>query len=127
MAAEGPPTRGMELSEATRNQVIGMRKHKSTFVEIGDELHINADTARFAWNRYKDTNSVANASRSGRPTILTDRDRRQLLRYVTSSREQRREPLAEIALNLNLSVSNDTLRIEIEKFGLGHRIERKKP
>jgi len=48
------------------------------------------------------------------------------LKYVTSSREQKRESLAEIAFNFNLSIFDNILKIEIEKFDLKHRIERKK-
>jgi len=116
-----------ELSEGLRGEIIGMRKVKTSFAEIGRLLEIDESTARKVWNRYQETGTYESAERSGRPAKLNDHDCRQLVRYIRHDRETRREPLQEIAATLNLNVSARTLERKLTIIGLGHYIERKKP
>ena len=116
-----------ELSTGTRWQIVGMHKLGKKFVVIGRILNVPADTVRKVWNRYQQTGTCESASRSGRPTKLTDRDRRQLKRYIPSGRPERRKALQDISAILNLPIKPDTLKAEIRKFGLHLRIERKTP
>jgi hypothetical protein len=69
-----------------------------------------------------------NAPRTGAPKVLTDGDIRQIKRHIRHDREARRQPLGDIILDLNLPVSERTLkRTIINDIGMGHRIERKTP
>src|SRR5215475_4158628 len=103
------PVRGKEISEGLRGEVIGMRKAGLSYPQIQGKTGVLQDTARQIYNRYLQSNSYISSSRSGRPKSLNDRDIRHLKRYITSGREERRLPLADISLNLNLSVCNETL------------------
>ena len=104
-----------------------MHKLGKKFAVIGRILNVPADTVRKVWNRYQQTGTCESASRSGRPTKLTDRDRRQLKRYIPSGRPEQRKALQDISAILNLPIKPDTLKAEIRKFGLHLRIERKTP
>ena len=88
--------RGEEVSEAIRNQIVGMRRCDKSFVWIGEQFNMSEDMARKIYNRWEATGSCENASRSGRPTILNKHDVRRLKSYITTNRETRREPLTEL-------------------------------
>lgn len=83
-------TRGNDVPEAIRNQVVGMRKAGKKFPEIATQLNIKKDTARKIWNRYLERNDCENASRSGRPKALSEGDIRLLKRHLQHDRDIRR-------------------------------------
>ena len=121
-------TRGKDVPECIRNQVVGMRKAGKKFTEIGAELNIKKDTARQIWNRYQERGNCENIPRPGQPKALSESDLRQLKRHLRQDRDTRRQPLAEIIVDLNLSVCPKTVRTAIvDNIGMGHRIARKTP
>ena len=122
-----PPPQRKQLTDAERGQIIGMWKCDKSFAAIGRDLGINCDTVRKVCNYYATTGKIIPPPRPGRPTILTDRDRRVIKRYVKSGREERRTALSDITAKCNIKVSEDTLLHELQKLNLNHRIERKKP
>lgn len=101
--------RSQEVSEAIRNQIVGMRKAGKTFVDIGMEYKISADTARKIYNRWATTGTCENAPRSGRPPILDKHDIRRTKSYITTDPGTRREPLVDIIQHCNLPISTRTL------------------
>jgi Transposase/DDE superfamily endonuclease len=119
--------RGNEVSEAIRNQIVGMRCMGCTFPAISTELGVDADTAGKIYNRWTETSDCSSAPRSGASKKLNEGDIRLIKHHVTHDREHRRQPLGEIIIDLNLSVSTKTLqRTLVNEIGLGHRIERKR-
>jgi len=120
-----PPRRQLKSEE--RGEIIGMRKCGATFTAIAMNLELKCDTVRKVWNYYEETGRVIPPPRTGRPPIMTDRDRRHLKRHVKASREHRREALFDITTTLNLNVSEDTLCNKLKKLNLNHRVARKKP
>ena len=121
-------TRGNDVPEAIRNQIVGMRKAGKKFPEIATQLNIKKDTARKIWNRYLERNDCENAPRSGRPKAMSEGDIRLLKRHLQHDRDTRRQPLAEVIVDLNLSVCPKVLRtVIVEDIGMGHRIQRKRP
>ena len=120
--------RGPEVPEAIRNQIVGMRRVNATFPQIASILNIPQNTVQKIYYRWQETSDCSNAPRSGAPKKLTQRDLTHIERHVRHDREQRRQPLGEIILDLNLPVSTYTLkRSLVYDLGLGHRIERKTP
>ena len=120
--------RGKDVSEAIRNQIVGMRKAGKTFVAIGIEYDMNENTARQIYNRWVERGDCENAPRPGAPKLLTEGDIRQIKRHIRRDREARRQPLGDIIFDLNLPVSERTLERAIKfEIGMGHRIERKTP
>lgn len=119
--------RGPELTPGKRRDVVAMHKVKKSFAAIGRELNIKADTARKIWNRYLLRGDTKSVSRSGRPKKLNNRDRRHLKRYVKKNWNNRHQPLRDISDIINHVIGANTLRKEIQAFGLNHRRERKRP
>ena len=101
--------RGPEVSEAIRNQVVGMRRVNATFPQIASILNIDPDTAKKIYYRWEETGDCASAPRSGAPKKLTQRDLIHIEHHVRHDREQRRQQLGEIIFDLNLPVSVWTL------------------
>ena len=122
-----PALRGPELTPGKRREAIAMHRDGKSFAAIGRELEVNADTVRKIWNRYEEHGNTKSAPRSGRPTKLDNRDRRHLKRYVKKNWSNRHEPLRDITNTLNLDVHPDTLRKEIQAFGLNHRKQCRRP
>jgi transposase len=121
-------TRGNDVHEAIHNQVVGMRKAGKKFPEIATQLNIKKDTTRKIWNRHLERNDCENGPRSGRPKALSEGDIRLLKRHLQHDRGTRRQPLAEVIVDLNLSVCPKVLRtVIVEDIGMGHRIQRKRP
>ena len=126
-AAMAPLLRRRQLFPEERGLIIGMRKCGTPFAAISAELNVNCDTARKIWNYYDETGLVLPPKRTGATTILDDRDRRQLKRYVKASRANRRQPLADITNQFNFNVCDKTLTNELQKLNLNKRVARKKP
>ena len=119
--------RGEEISEAIRNQTVGIRKCDKSFVWIGEQFDLEPDTVRKIYNRWEATGTCTNAPRSGRPTILNKHDVRRLKAYIITDRETRREPLKELVQHCNLDISTKTLSRTISDIiGMGRRVERKR-
>jgi Transposase/DDE superfamily endonuclease len=119
--------RGPELSSGTRRVIVAMHKCGKRFADIGRELGIPSDTVRKVWTRRESNPQGISAPRSGRPPKLTVRDRRRIVRYVRSDPQKRREPLADISLDLNLGIHPNTIRHVLKEAGMNHRIQRKRP
>jgi transposase len=89
-----PPDREYHYHDPeTKNQFIGamiaeenIKKHAATF-------DIPYETARKIWKKYRDTGSVENRPRSGRPKVITPRMEHTVHRKALANR---RRPLADI-------------------------------
>ncbi len=75
-------SREKDMSNALRNQVVGMRKAGASYPKIEEELDVQADTARQIYKRYLERGDVENAPRSGAPQKLTDMDLRHINRHI---------------------------------------------
>jgi transposase len=120
-------TRGNEISEAIRNQIVGMRRAGMTFEAIGGEFNLNKDTVAKIYKRWEERGTCENDPRSGRPKILGKHDVRRIKAHITTNCETRRQPLGEIINTLNLPISTDTLHSTIvNHIRLNRRVERKR-
>ena len=123
-----PMSRGTELPEILRAQIVILTQRGDSWAEIGAFLGVHPDTVRKTYLRWEINKTFSSASRSGRPKSLTERDVRHIAKHITSNRDTRRQALGEIINVLYLSVCPKTLHKTITNdIGLGHRIERKKP
>lgn len=119
---------GSEISESIRNQIVGMRLYGAPFPTIEAELQVKANTAQKIFYKWQERGTCENAPRCGGPKKLNERDLGHIRRHLRHDREQRRQPLGEIILDLNLPCSERTLeRTIVNDLGMGHRIERKTP
>ena len=108
----------------TRGQIVGMSNAGKSAREIGRELGISDSTVSYIIRRYKKTGSNENLPRSGRPSILTERDKNHLERAVKLNRFT---PLRHIASQLPLNASIDTCRNALKERGMDQYEATKKP
>ena len=105
-----------------------MRLANAPFPQIAATLNVKQNTAQKIYYRWQESGDCSSASRSGAPKKLTERDITHIERHIRHDRGQRRQSLGEIIYDLNLPVSESTLkRTLIYDLGMGHRIERKTP
>lgn len=98
---------GVEVPESIRNQIVGMRLWGAPFPAIAAQLPVKANTAKKIYYRWEETGDRTSASKSGAPKKLNERDLTHIKRHLRHDRNQRRQPLGEIIINLNLPVSED--------------------
>src|SRR2546423_10303226 len=120
-------TRGNEIPEAIRNQMVGMQRAGMTFEAIGEEFNLSKDTVFKIYKRWEERGDCENAPRAGRLKILDKHDVRRIKTHITTNRETRRQPLGEIINEVNVPISAKTLHSTIvDSIGLNRRVEHKR-
>lgn len=115
---------GCEIDSETKNQFIGAVNAGQKVAQAARHYGIKTSTARNITAKFRNTGSVKNLPRSGRPRALTSADKRHLIRAV---RKERRKPLAKVGNALGLNVSVQTLRNALKEKNYHRRIARKVP
>jgi transposase len=108
-------SRGYELPETLRAQIVILKQRGDSWAEIGEFLHVNSHTARKVYLKWEETRCFSSTPRAGRPKSFDERGVRHLARHITSSQDTRRQALGEIKNALNLTVCPKTLRNVITK------------
>ena len=116
--------RGPNLSVELRGQIVGMRRSNKSIRQIALELDIPHSTVADTIQRFKQTGSNENVSGSGRPPILTKRDKNHLARTVKLNHFK---SLKEITNQLPFNVSIDTIRNALKEQGINQYQAAKKP
>ncbi|KAF5312429.1 hypothetical protein D9619_003837 [Psilocybe cf. subviscida] len=116
--------KGPEINEDTKNQLIGAVNAGQSIAKAARHYRINESTARNIVQKYRKTGSVENLPRSGRPTALTDADKRQ---FVRAAQSHRRKALTELGNELGLDVDEKTLRNALKERNYHRRVARKVP
>jgi transposase len=121
-----PKTR--ELSDFERGEIVGLSKGNHSVRDISKILQISKSTVQDVIKKYNDEGMVSTASRSGRPPILSDQDRRQLVRLTKGNRQATLEQLTEeFNKSLTVSASVQTIRRALHIQGYYGRTAKKKP
>lgn len=111
--------RGKCLSEDMRNAIIKEYKKNISAYDIAKILEISRSSVRNILNLFKKTGNVNPLSKTGRPPIATDRDRRSLRKIL---KNDRRATTANITLEwknaIKKQVSRDTCIREMKKMGI---------
>ena len=107
----------------TRGQIIEMAKNNLSARQICRELGIPHTTVAYTIRRFNKTGENSDTPRSGRPAILTERDKRHLARTVKQNRFM---PLQEITNQLPVEMSIPTARKALNEGGIDHFIAAKK-
>ena len=94
--------RGKDVPESIRDQIVGMRLVGTKFSQISAILDVNLNTAQKIYYHWEETGDCTDVPRSGAPQKLTERTLTQIKRHIRHDREQRRQPLEEIIIDLNL-------------------------
>lgn len=117
-----------EVSLEIKNLVVKEYKKGTSYRGIGGILDLPHTTVQYILKKYKDTGSVENKPRSGRPKKLSRRDVSLIVREVGKNpRISGPELVTHIANTSNTTVHPKTVRRVLHKNGYASRVPRKKP
>jgi transposase len=116
--------RSKELSMELKGQIIGMANSGKSARQIGSELGIADTTISYVLRRFRMTGSNENMSRSGRPSILTERDKNHLER---TAKLNRFTSLRQIINQVPINASVDTARKALKERNMNQHPAAKKP
>uniref|UniRef100_A0AAY4ARM8 Transposase n=1 Tax=Denticeps clupeoides TaxID=299321 RepID=A0AAY4ARM8_9TELE len=110
-----------------RTKVIEIYQSGKGYKAISKALGLQRTTVRAIIHKWQKHGTVVNLPRSGRPTKITPRAQRQLIREATKDpRTTSKELQASLASN-KVSVHDSTIRKCLGKNGLHGRFPRRKP
>ena len=115
-----PKTR--ELTDFERGLIVGLSKGEFSYREIAKELGIPKSTVGDVVKKYNEQGLTTTAPRSGRPEILSEYLKKNLIKITKENRFNTLEELTEIFnTTLNISVSSRTIQRTLHKEGYsGH-------
>lgn len=115
--------RARQISMDIRNKIIGQHQAGECIRKIAKNLKLLPCTVSRIVKKFKDTGTVADRKRSGRPKTTTEAEDR---RMVITSKRNRRLTAPEIAAEINRSrmnpVSVSTVKSRLNQAGLYGRI-----
>jgi len=121
-----PKTR--ELTDFERGLIVGLSKGEFSYREIAKELGIPKSTVGDVVKKYNEQGLTTTASRSGRPEILSEYEKKNLIKVAKENRFNTLEELTEtFNTTLNISVSNRTIQRTLHKEGYSGHAAKKKP
>lgn len=117
-----------DLTEFQRGEIIGAWKFGHSEREIAEKIGHPKSTVHDTIVRYCETGSGTSAPRSGRPKVLSDRDKRHLEIIVRSNRQQTtRQVHQNFVESSGTAVSISTIRRALYDAGYNSRVAARKP
>src|SRR5256885_16519034 len=108
----------------TRKLVQLLHHNGLSYRQIQVQTSVNYSTCSRILSRFRERGTHENATRSGRPTIISERDKRWILRTMLKDRFQ---TLNSIITMLGLEYSARTVYTFLQSEGYNRRVARKKP
>lgn len=105
-----------------RVQVHTLRELGWTYLRIAQHLDLTERQVRYIVSQ-----PATPRKRSGRPSVITTPQRRELVDFVIASSYQQRMPYFQVVQGLNWGVSEDTIRAALVREGLNRCVARAKP
>uniref|UniRef100_A0A8C6P1G5 Transposase Tc1-like domain-containing protein n=1 Tax=Nothobranchius furzeri TaxID=105023 RepID=A0A8C6P1G5_NOTFU len=112
--------RSKEIQEQMRTKVIEIYQSGKGYKAISKALGLQRTTVRAIIHKWQQHGTVVNLPRSGRPTKITPRAQRQLIREVTKDPRTTFKELQTSLASVKVSVHDSTIRHK-------HRFPRHKP
>jgi transposase len=107
-----------------RSRALGLiQGHRHSLSEITTITNIPKSTLQHLKNR----NTPLNKPRSGRPSKLLDRTKRQIVLHITKNHESRRLSTFSIISDLQLPIGITSLKETLKDLGYNHRIAQRHP
>jgi transposase len=125
--------RSRNISPATRDQAIGMLKSRMTVPEVVRAIQRGERTIRDLRAKYRQTGSVQDKPRSGRPPVLSKQQKKIIYRKVRSTPKMEYSVLQEDATFVNAEgtplkpPSRSTSYRELRRRGLTNHKAKKRP
>jgi transposase len=111
-----------------RAAVWGLREAGHTWNEIATTLDRSKESVRSIYRRLANKENFQDKFHTGRPSILSDRDRRVLVGILRKlKRKTATEVQKEAAAHYNINVSVSTVKRHLKKSGYVARVKVKKP
>uniref|UniRef100_A0A803KDU4 Transposase n=1 Tax=Xenopus tropicalis TaxID=8364 RepID=A0A803KDU4_XENTR len=119
--------RSKEIEEQMRTKVIEIYQSGKGYKAISKALGLQRTTVRAIIHKWQKHGTVVNLPRSGRPTKITPRAQRQLIREATKDPRTTSKELQASLASIKVSVHDSTIRKRLGKNGLHGRFPRRKP
>lgn len=117
-----------ELSDFERGEIVGLSKGNFSYRKIAEILDIPKSTVGDVVKKYNEQGFTTTAPRSGRPKILSEYDKKQLIKITKENRFDTLEELTEnFKTMMNISVSSRTLQRTLHEEGYSGHAAKKKP
>uniref|UniRef100_A0A2M4DS53 Putative transposase n=1 Tax=Anopheles darlingi TaxID=43151 RepID=A0A2M4DS53_ANODA len=118
-----------ELPLTKRQDIIRLHGAQGkSYTEIAHLTNVNRNTVARVIQRFKYEGRVTNLPRNGRPSVCTDRMRRAIKRIVDAEPEISAQSVATLVKERHgISITGETARNVIKKFGYKAYNRRKKP
>jgi hypothetical protein len=98
---------GKMLTEIERGQILGMARMDASVAEIAKAIN---RSRKVVSNFLSDTENYGKNHAGGRERSLSDRDKRQIIRYVSNNHASARKVQVELGLTASLTVIRELLR-----------------
>uniref|UniRef100_A0A803K2Z5 Transposase Tc1-like domain-containing protein n=1 Tax=Xenopus tropicalis TaxID=8364 RepID=A0A803K2Z5_XENTR len=119
--------RSKEIEEQMRTKVIEIYQSGKGYKAISKALGLQRTTVRAIIHKWQKHGTVVNLPRSGRPTKITPRAQRQLIREATKDPRTTSKELQASLASIKVSIHDSTIRKRLGKNGLHGRFPRRKP
>lgn len=113
-----------ELSNETRSAIVASVEAGMSKVQVALKYNVNRSTVYDAINRFHGQHNHDSRPRAGRPTVLTARAERSLLRSV---HKEPKMPFKRLIQENQLGVSRSTVQRTLRAYGLRKWLSKKKP
>lgn len=119
--------RTTELSDDVRKSIVKLHREGNGYRKISKRFDIPISTVGDTIRRWKSFQSTASLPRSGRPSKISARSARNLVRQVQKNPRLTRSELQKHLEIAGTQVSKNTIRTALRKHGLHSRSPRKTP
>lgn len=117
-----------QTSVEVRKIIIEQHKNGKTMREIGKLVNRPRSTVCDTIKRFKETKSVENKVKTGRPKLFTDANERWIVNQVRANPHLSAPKLTtQVKEHLEIDCNPETLRLVLRKNNLNGRVARKKP
>lgn len=117
------------ISEATRWQIVGLSKNESNSMrKIAELVGVSEKCVRTTLRNYKESGSVKDKKRVGRPEKVSEREKSFISRnFIKEKRQTLRKGTAELNSALNKSISYSTVRRVLMSKDINAQLSIRKP
>lgn len=117
-----------ELTDFERGEIVGLHKGGFSQKKITEILNFPKSTVGDIIKKYNELGLTSTIPRSGRPKILTERDKRHLVKIIKANRNLTLTEITEkFNKTLNFSISERTVQRVLHDEGYSGHAAKKKP
>lgn len=120
----GNRTDKTELTPHQRGMIVGAKALGHTPTEIGKALNFTKQTVQYTLQKQSERKNGVSKSRSGRPEVLSDRDRRYIIKHA---RLNPRITYAQLKIEAGVTCSKATLYRTLGLYGITNWLAKKRP